>query len=205
MKMLPHSFLLIVLALYLTNTNAKAQDKGQYLEVHKSEPVEANGLEFRAATQSQWWAKASGSLRPIEIQLWITNRSGHDLAFLPPFHVNIRDADGTPVREGGLSAGTMYTPPVVIRNGDTYCLTRRAELSWRLVGTNRCFLNYWDGTGCLWTYEPLKFGNFYLSYLVVTSEKDVGVVSQSLGGMPVWSGSVQTKEAPFEILEIERK
>ena len=100
-----------------------------YLELVKSQPVEVNGLEFVVATQSQWAGRAGGTIWPIEFQLLITNKSGGDLVFrtFDTFAPKIKNADGTKVRCGGERDGTIASPSVLIRAGDTYCLSRMAE------------------------------------------------------------------------------
>jgi hypothetical protein len=222
-------WLLILLTAGLTKTSAEPL---KYLELGKSKPVEVNGFEFVAATQTQWLAKVGGSRLPIEVQLLITNRSGHDLVFrtFDTFRPILRNADGTGIPCGGGRDGTMASPPVMIRAGDTYCLSRKAELWWKMRVPNmvaiadgkggtilwkndpdnvfgfgdkpdgECGLLYWDGTGMEDSFEPLKPGHYSLSFSMGNSEKDAARESQKLG-VPVWSGKAMTKEVPFEIVE----
>ncbi len=192
-------YFLIVLALCLINASAETPKASRYIEIHKSKPVEVNGLEFVAAIQAQWPLVSDIERSREEVQLWITNRSGHDLAFVPPGQLNLRNADGTAVPSTGMRDGTRCPLPIVIRVGDTCCLSIQMEMFWHYH--ERCFLTYTDDTGFEWTYEPLKPGHYSLSFSIDASEKDASMFSKLLGGMAVWSGSVTTKEAPFDIIE----
>jgi len=109
-------------------------DELKYLEFHKSVPIEVNSLEFVAATQAQWIGRVGGLIRPIEIQLLITNRSKSDIVFrtCDTFAVHLRDADGKEIPDGGGRNGLIASLSVLIHAGDTYYLSRKAELCWKL-------------------------------------------------------------------------
>lgn len=224
-------WLLILLAAGLTIASAEPL---KYLELLKSKPVEVNGLEFVATTQAQWLVNVGGSESPIEVQLLITNRSRRNLVFrtFDTFCPILRNADGTEIPWGGGRDGTMASPSVMIRAGDTYCLCRKAELWWKIRGPaslampdgkggsvlwksnpdnnlngfgsnpdGQCGLLYWDGTGTLDTYKPLKPGSYSLSFSVSSSDKEAATETKKLGGLQVWVGKLETKGASFEIIE----
>ena len=195
-------WLLILLAAGMIDASAEPL---KYLELSKSKPVEVNGLEFVAATQSQWIIHSPEENESVEVQLLITNKSGHDLIFrtFDTFTVQLKNANGTQIRPGGGRDGTMYSPSVVIPAGDTYCLSRRDELLWDYSTNNspitRAF-DYWDGTGSVATFGLHNLGHYTLSFGAFSSQKDSDRESQRLGGLPVWTGTAQTKEVPFEII-----
>ena len=196
---------------------------GEEIEMKKSAPVEVNGLEFMAATQARWVAKKGGSQLPIEIQLWIANKSDHDVIFrtFDTFSLKIADSDGVVLPAGGGREGTMLSPPVLIRREDTYCLARKAELWWKLIGYSSdelkhlapvaahgwkpdgkaCDLFYWDETGSEFIYQLAKPGFFHLFFVVENSEKQGEKENHKLGGLPVWVGNAETKPVQFEAME----
>jgi hypothetical protein len=139
----------------------------KYLEMHKSAPVEINGLEFVAATQAQWICWTHGSANPIEMQLLITNRSGHSLLFrtCDTFGPILKDIDGRKLPAGGGRDGFIGTLPVLISAGDTYCLTRKADLMWKIPHVAAAYIS--DGKGNT-IHEPdnsAKFRDEFGGYL----------------------------------------
>jgi hypothetical protein len=212
------AWLVLLLATAFTAAGAEPL---KYLELNKSAPVTVNGLEFVAAVQSQWIVDAGGKELPVEVQLLITNRSGHDLVFrtFDTFSVLLKDAGGKELPDYASRDWTRATPSVLIRPGDTYCLSRKAELWWKLVGFSgtyeqnlqaalggrpdgtRSSFFYWDGTGTESSFRPMKPGSYALSFRMVSSEKAGARETQKLGGLPVWSGEIRTREASFEIIE----
>lgn len=212
-------WLFILLAAVMIDASAEPL---KYLELRKSKPVEVNGLEFVAATQSQWLAKVGGSIWPIEVQLLITNKSGNDLVFrtFDTFSVVLKNADGAKIPDDGGRDGTMVSLSVLIRARDTYSLARKAELWWKIppypssgtIGFGRgpigwtldgktCAFFYWDGTGYEHSFKPLQPGRYSLSFDIDSSEQDAARETRKLGGLPVWSGTATTKEVPFDIIE----
>ena len=65
----------------------------------------------------------------------------------------------------------------------------------------RCGLLYWDGTGAIDYYQPLNPGSYRLRFSVGSGEKEAARETQKLGGLKVWSGTVETKAASLEIIE----
>jgi len=173
-----------------------------YLEMHRSAPVEINGLEFVAATQAQWVVAASGKQESIEVQLFITNHTREDLAFrlFDTFELILKNNDGTDVRSTGVRDGTNLSPPVLIRAGDTYCLNRQTQLNWKLEG-KLCEFFYWDGTGTCTHYRPLAAGSHSLVFRFKSTQQDAAGEGKNLKGMLIWSGEGQTQNASFEIVE----
>jgi hypothetical protein len=212
------AWLILLLA---TAFPAAAAEPQKYLELNKSSPVAVNGLEFVAAVQSQCLVNTGGKELPVEVQLLITNRSGHDLVFrtFDTFGVVLKDAGEKELPEHGGRDGTIATLSVLIHAGDTYCLSRKAELWWKLGGfgsfnkqnqqttlgwtpdNTRSSFFYWDGTGMETYFTPMKPGRYALSFRIVSSEKDSARETQKLGGLPVWAGDTTTREASFEIVE----
>jgi hypothetical protein len=174
----------------------------------KSKPVLINGLEFVAATQAQWlaWNPPTGS-DPVEVQLLITNRSKNDLVFsvFDTFEVAIKSADGKEIPSDGGRDGTLRTKPVLIRAGDTYCLSRKAGLSWS--DSHYRTFSYEDGTGSWFMCNKLVAGKYSLSFQVVSKGIDGGMAvfikHHGFSGEvpPVWEGKGTTLEVPFEIVD----
>jgi hypothetical protein len=212
------SWLILLLATAFTAAAAEPQ---KYLELNKSTPVAVKGLEFVAAVQSQCIVLTGGKELPVEVQLLITNRSGHDLVFrtFDTFSVLLKDAGGKELPGYWDRNGTIATLSVLIRAGDTYCLSRKAELWWKLggfgstneqnhqaglgwkpQGTQSGFF-YWDGTGMETYFTPVKPGHYALSFRIVSSKKDSARETQKLEGLPVWFGDTTTHEVSFEIIE----
>jgi hypothetical protein len=181
-----------------------------YTEMLKSKPVKVNGLEFVATTQSKWVGRASGTVRSLEIQLLITNKSGHDVIFplFDTFFLEMIDPNGFKVPIGGGRDGTIPLPPVLIRAGETFCVARKAQLSWKVAHTDspRDFdgksgtLTYWDGTGSVWNFRSLEPGIYTLAFSI-QSDKAAAEEMKKWAGPPVWSGKARTKDLSFEIME----
>ncbi len=198
---------LLCLVGWMTNVTS---DPSEYLELHKSQPVVVNGLEFIAITQAKWFVyNPEGMTHAIEVQLLITNHRKKDVIFpvFDTFQLILRNATGSEVPNHGETDGTIRTPPVLIHPGDTYCLCRKAELHWNYPDdqshphTNSFY--YWDGTGSTSYFRPLALGHYTLSFGIGISEKDATTDKKDLRGLPVWFGEAITKEVPFEIVVLK--
>jgi len=185
-----------------------AQPVTPYEEMVNAKPILINGLEFVASTQAQWqaWDPPFGK-DAVEVQLLITNRSKGDLIFsvFDTFQVVIKGADGKVIICGGGRDHTLRTKPVLIRAGDTYCLSRSAMLSW-LDEHNREFV-YEDGTGSWFSWDKLVAGKYSLSFRVGSKGNDEGmaflVQHHGFSGeiASQWAGEGETPAVPFEIVD----
>jgi len=196
-----------------------------YKDIVKSKPVLINGFEFVAVTEAQW--RVIGNQRgsiPVDVQLWITNRTEKDLIFrvFDTFGVVIKDGWGKEMPGDGRRDGTRLTRPVLIRAGETYCLSRDASFSWHEDG-GRDF-GYEDGTGAVFVWGPiysnlgkrivtgqlresLAAGKYSLSFRVASKGEDEGMkVDVKHHGLsafvpPCWEGKGSTAEVPFEVVD----
>jgi len=179
-----------------------------YEEMVKSKPVEINGLAFVAAVQAQWlaWNPPSGQ-DPVEVQLLITNTTKKDLIFkvFDTFGLIIKDANGKEVPLGGGRDGTLRTKPVLIRTGDTYCLSRKASVGWS--DEHHHSFSYADGTGSWFNGKGLAAGKYSLAFGVGAKGtnndmqefiKRYGFTGEVPG---VWEGEGKTNEVAFEIVD----
>jgi hypothetical protein len=180
-----------------------------YKELAKSKPVVINGLEFVAVTEAQWLElNPPMGKTPIDVQLWITNKSKNDLIFrvFDTFRVIVKDSSDKELPVDGGRDGTKITKPVLIRPGETYCLSRLAVLSWTGEGTVRS-LSYDDQTGSWDVIGELVSGKYTLSFWVGNKQDDEGMKgfmrNHKLSGElpPCWKGEGTTAEVPFEILD----
>jgi hypothetical protein len=179
-----------------------------YKELVKSKPVLINGLEFIAATEAQWLAFNPPTGRdPIEVQLWITNRTEKDLIFrvFDTFRIVIKDAFGNELVGDARRDGTLRTKPVLIHPGETYCLSHKGVLAWHPDGT-RTF-GYEDGTGSTCIWKLVFAGKYTLSFWVGNKQDDEGMKgfmrNHGFSGQlpPCWKGEGNTAEVPFEIVD----
>jgi hypothetical protein len=144
------------------------------------------------------------------VQLLITNLVGRDRVFplFDTFFLRIKDAAGHELPPGGGRDHTLVCRPVMIRAGDTYCLSRHAELDWdRPDGGKTKDFNYEDGTGSWYTWRGLTTGSFTLSFSLACDGLDSQ--TQFLSKMEnfdwshylIWTGHGATHEAAFKIVD----
>ncbi|MEO8615164.1 MAG: hypothetical protein ABI600_08495, partial [Luteolibacter sp.] len=115
------------------------------------------------------------------------------------FGIRIMDSKRNEIATiGGGRDGTLRTKSVIIDAGGTYCLSRRAELSWTPEKNVRSF-SYYDGTGAIAILGPLYAGNYTLSFWCNHSEKKP--LEDSHAQFIKWSGKTTTKEVAFKIID----
>jgi hypothetical protein len=96
----------------------------------------------------------------------------------------------------------------MIRAGDTYCLSRHAELAWnRDDNAKTKIFTYEDGTGSWDVWKNLTTGSFTLSFSITCD----GLDSQTkfLSQMEhfdwrhylIWTGKGETHSVPFTIVD----
>jgi len=204
----------LLVLLVACKMGAGAEPAG-YVEIHKSKPVEVNGLTFVAATEAQWPVRL-GASKPVVIQLWITNSSDHDLIFrtFDTVWLKIKDDAGADVFSSYGRDGTMASPSVLIHAGDTYCLALKPTLAWpknptlhpdnlRIDSKDKLRgVSFTDGTGAYFFFELPKAGAYELAFEIRSSEEKAELEAKKLKGQTVWSGKTATENASFEIIEV---
>lgn len=164
----------------------------------ESEPVVSNGLEFIAATESEWVCfNPPYGEDPVQIQLFIRNVSDAPLLFQhnDTFRVIIKDPDGNVILGNSARDMSFRTKAILLAPGGRCCLSRKADLKWSTDGKTRTLV-YRDGTGSWATYGPLGTGSFTLSFTCKQSReapKDSPTAN--------WIGDTETKEVAFKIVD----
>lgn len=168
----------------------------------ESKPVVTNGLEFIAATEAEWVCDGT---TPIQVQLLIHNTTHEPLLFstFDTFGIIMKDSQGKEVKPTGGRDATLRTRPVLIGAGETYCLSRKAELGWNPDGKTRSF-RYYDGTGSEADYGPLATGNYTLSFWCDSASNPVERAKDDNEKIVRWHGKVVTKEVAFAIKDRQR-
>jgi hypothetical protein len=191
-------------------TQGRVNDVGKFLDaggeirvIRESKPVTIKDAEFAIMAQNQW--KAAKETIPIEAQLRITNLSKGAMLFhtFDAFGVIIKDADGKQIKARGGRRVTIFTRPVLLSQGASYSLCRKAELRWNLEAKAHD-LFYWDGTGWEHTFGPLVPGRYNLSfwYAIGPDQPFRGAWEkqhQKAGDAPAWVGQAVTQELTIEL------
>jgi len=197
-------FALLLLIVVIGHTMAYP-DPG--VEVHKSQPVKINGLEFVAATQAKWPLPSGNAQSEVAVQLLITNRTKADLYFrtFDTFNLSLKNSAGVLVPASGMRSYTKFTSPELIAPGTTCCIGRDAYLT--KAPSQPVGFRYWDGTGSVSNFggfmpsTALAPGSYSLSFNFHSTEENLPAPEPKFYGKPMWSGEGTTKEAFFRIVD----
>lgn len=173
------------------------------LRIHETKPKTVNDAKFVVVAESNW--KPGKENVPIEIQLRITNLSKKDQIFptFDTFGVIIKNEDGKQIMPRVGRDLTKFTVPVLITQGVSYSLCRKAELRWN-ASAKTTELFYWDGTGSEYAYGPLHSGRYKLSFVYGVSLREPLFKAwekqhENMNGPSVWHGEVITEEVIIDV------
>ena len=171
-----------------------------YTRLATSPTTTAHGAQFRAETEDRWDTMGL-SVYPVDIRLRITNRSDGPLLlpFGDTFGLVLYGPDGAEHPfEGGRNGTRPVMRPLLLEPGEDYSIVRPARLEsdgdrggLRLV--------YEDGTGSVFTSDPLSEGTYSLRFWYSVGEKWSKALTDSEAGLTVWQGEVRTDPVQFEV------
>ncbi len=173
------------------------------IQIGQSKPVTVNNARFALAAQTNWKPpehhRDFPRVAPIAIQLHITNLGKGDVLFPTnrALRVRLRTAEGNELKPR--EEGTAKNPaaPILLSEGGTFSLCRRAELRWDEEMKSSDLLFY-DGTGVHSVIGPLKPGHYKLA-LRYSASPDKNK-AQKVGAAPTWSGEAVTDEVAIDVL-----
>jgi len=170
------------------------------VSIRESSPARANDAEFVAVCEAEWKLPIPNYNKvPVEIQFRICNLRKTDAVFalFDTFDLVVKRVDGTQVNRVGGRSGTAVTRTVMLKPGGVYCVTRRAELRWS-IATKQAELLYHDGTGAIWSYEPLRVGEYTLHF-EYSSTPRFAAIQRRVADESFWSGKVSTQPVSFQV------
>jgi hypothetical protein len=184
------------------------------LRIRESKPVTVKDAKFVVLAETDW--KPGKGNVPIDLQLRITNLSKTDVVFhiFDSFALRLIDEGGKRILPTGGRNATLFTRPVLLPAGASYTLgpedeshayRRRAEMRWN--GKSKAAeLVYYNGTGCVEVYGPLRPGQYKLgfSYGVPTNSPFTRVWEKQhkkMDAPSIWLGGVITDEVVIKVLD----
>jgi hypothetical protein len=170
------------------------------LRVSESKAVTVKDAKFVVMAETDWRPGKADKAVPIEIQLRISNVGKTDVLFhtFDAFGMTLVTADGKKVIPTGGRDHTIFTRPVVIAEGASYSLCRRAELRWN-ADTKASELTYWDGTGMVMTFGSLEPGRYKLRFWYATSANKRAPQESKVSDAVTWLGEAVTYEVVIEV------
>jgi RNA polymerase sigma factor (sigma-70 family) len=174
----------------------------------ESKSVRLNDAEFQAAIEPRPLAPPVSGERDIDLGFRITNRTT-DKALL--FGLNrleaiLKSADGTAIKQLGMSKRSAFAAPVMLSPGQSQTVLWRGLLGFPNLpkDTDLFELRYTDGTAFGNRFGGLKPGKYRLSFQYEVDEQAANTLASRYGELPkavvIWTGKVTTEEVEFEIL-----
>jgi hypothetical protein len=167
--------------------------------IFNSKPLRKNGASFVIVTERRWVPVAHADKSVLlDAQLHLTNNSDRDMFFptFDSFGLSVATVSGTQIWPDGGRDATRLTRPVIIAPGTTFCLHPRAELHWR-TDTRSAALLFYDGTGALHSYEPLRPGPYKVAFWY--SPRDARAARVAVQSAHRWSGTVATHDLRIDL------
>jgi hypothetical protein len=170
------------------------------LRVRESKAVTVKDAKFVVLAESDWKLGKADKAVPIEIQLRINNVGKTDVLFqtFTTFGMSLVRPNGKKVMPTGGADHTIFTRPVIIAEGASYSLCRRAELRWN-AETKASELTYWDGTGMVTTFGSLEPGRYKLSFWYATYANKRAPQESKASDAVTWLGEAVTDEVVIEV------
>ncbi len=184
-------------------------------KAHVTEPVEANGLEFRAVGETTWQLPAGDAKQEFELALHITNRSSRSLRFnrFDTVRIVLTDESGIPIPPRGGRDKTLFLEPLILHPGETQVIARRGLLQqdqghfdWTVTGQ--------DGTLGWWRFENLQPGRYVVTFICESTAqanehianhhkrlRKTAPASIPAENPPFWVGKATTHELFIRITE----
>jgi hypothetical protein len=178
------------------------------LRIRESKPVTVKDAQFVIVAQTEWIPPKPNHMfpvvAPLDIQLRITNLSKSAVLFstVDTFGVRLYSAGGKEIKPRVGRKGTAVTKPVLIPEGASYSLWRRAELRWD-ERAKASELAYYDGTGSQAIIGPLAPGRYKLAFWYAVSPDKGG--KRKGGEAKTWVGEVVTNEVRIEVIKGETR